>query len=116
MSAIVLQYSKIDDSINASITVIFADIQQHAPAHHVALAQADSDVPCATVQDIMLPTVAPRRSYSKIVASIQQPLTPSVISATTKGTDNVVEDAATKHATAACSARFLTTSKAPFFA
>jgi hypothetical protein len=41
MSAIVLQYSKIDNPINATITELFADIQQHAPAHHVALAQAD---------------------------------------------------------------------------
>jgi hypothetical protein len=42
MSAIVLQYSKIDGPTNATITELFADIQQHAPAHHVALAQADS--------------------------------------------------------------------------
>jgi hypothetical protein len=42
MSAIVLQYSKIDGPTNATITEHFADIQQHAPAHHVALAQADS--------------------------------------------------------------------------
>jgi hypothetical protein len=42
MSAIVLQYSKIDDPTNATIAELFADIQQHAPAHHVALAQADS--------------------------------------------------------------------------
>jgi hypothetical protein len=70
-------------------------------------------VPCATVQDIMLPTVAPRRSYSKTVASIQQPLTLSVNSATTTGAANVVDDAAMKHATAASSARSPTTSKAP---
>jgi hypothetical protein len=42
MSAIVLQCSKIDDPNNATITELFADIQQHAPAHHIALAQADS--------------------------------------------------------------------------
>jgi hypothetical protein len=42
MSAIVLQYSKIDDPTNASITELCANIQQHPPAHHVGLAQADS--------------------------------------------------------------------------
>jgi hypothetical protein len=42
MSAVVLQYSKVDGPTNATITELFADIQQHAPAHHVALAQADS--------------------------------------------------------------------------
>jgi hypothetical protein len=42
MSAIVLQYSKIDDLTNATITEHVADIQHYAPAHHVALAQADS--------------------------------------------------------------------------
>jgi hypothetical protein len=42
MSAIVLQCSKIDSPTNATVIEIFADIQQHAPAHHVPLAQADS--------------------------------------------------------------------------
>jgi hypothetical protein len=42
MSAIILQYSKIDEPTNATITELFADIQQHAPAHHVVVAQADS--------------------------------------------------------------------------
>jgi hypothetical protein len=113
MSAIVLQYSKIDGPTNATITELFADIQQHAPTQYVALAQADSDVPCATVQGIMLPTVAPRRSYPKTIASIQQPLTLSVNSATTTSAANVEKDAAMKHATAASSARSPTTSKAP---
>jgi hypothetical protein len=42
LSAVVLQYSKIDDPNNATVTELFADIQQHAPSHHVALSQADS--------------------------------------------------------------------------
>jgi hypothetical protein len=41
MSAIILQNSKIDDSTNVTIIELFADIQQHAPTHHVSLAQAD---------------------------------------------------------------------------
>jgi hypothetical protein len=42
VNAIVPQYSNTDDPTNEIVTEIFADIQQHAPAHHVALAQADS--------------------------------------------------------------------------
>jgi hypothetical protein len=42
LSAVVLQYSKIDDPTNATVTELFAEIQQHAPAHHVAIAQTDS--------------------------------------------------------------------------
>jgi hypothetical protein len=111
MSAVVLQYSKIDGPTNATITELFADIQQHALLITLPSLKPIAYMPCATVQGIMLPTVAPRRSYSKMVESIQQPLTLSVKSATTTGAANVVENAAMKHATAASSARPPTTFK-----
>jgi hypothetical protein len=42
MSATVPQYSNMDDPTNENITELFADIQEHAPSHHVSLSQADS--------------------------------------------------------------------------
>jgi hypothetical protein len=83
MSAIVLQYSKIESLPTqpppsflpiSNSTLLLITLPSIKPIAYV---------PRATVQDIMLPTIAPRRSYSKTVASIQPPLMPSVNSATT---------------------------------
>jgi hypothetical protein len=113
MSAIVLQYSKIDGPTNALITEILQTSNSTLLLITLPSLKPIAYVPCATVQDIMLPTVARRRSYSKTVASIQQPLTLSVNSEATTGAANAVEDTAMKHATAASSARSPITSKAP---
>jgi hypothetical protein len=79
MSAAVFQYSKIDDPTNATVTELFADIQQHAPAHHVVLAQADSICSaCDRAGDNATNCRTKALLFKKTVASIQQPLTPSV--------------------------------------
>jgi hypothetical protein len=112
MSAIVLQYSKRRsyqrnghrDFCPHPTALLLITLPSIKPIAYV---------PCATVQDILLQTVAPRLFYLKTVASIQQPLTPSVNFATTTGAANVVRDATTKQATALSNARSPATSEAP---
>jgi hypothetical protein len=63
MSAVVLQYSKIDDPTNATVTELFAKSNSTPLLIKSPSLKPTAFVPCATVPVIILPIVAPRRCY-----------------------------------------------------